>query len=128
MTERTASPDLETFTQIFQDWDKALVANDPERIAYFTTPSWTFVGQDGPSSGSNFLDAVRSGAVSHDTMSSEVRSVRVVGDTAVVIARVVNTGSYQGRRFENDEWTSDVFLRRDGRWLCELTHLTPART
>lgn len=24
------------------------------------------------------------------------------------------------------EWTTDVFVRRDDRWLCVLSHITPA--
>ncbi|WP_099041547.1 nuclear transport factor 2 family protein [Mycobacterium neglectum] len=125
MTEQTG--DVETFTRLCNNWDDALLANDVDRIAAFTTPGWIFVSQDGVVAGSQFLASVASGAVLHDTFSSEVVSVVDLGDVAVIVARVVNTGTYQGERFENDEWTSDVFVRRDGRWLCELTHLTPAR-
>lgn len=124
MTQQT----LDALTQLVRDWDAALVANDAERIAEFATPDWTFVSQDGVYAGRDFLESVARGEVSHDTMSSELVSVREFGDVAIVVARVVNTGHYQGRRFENDEWTSDVFVRRDGRWRCELTHLTPARS
>lgn len=127
MTE-TASADVETLKQIIRDWDEALVANDAERIGSFATPRWTFVSQDGVFAGSEFLKSVASGEVSHDTMSSTVTSVHQFGDVAVVVARVVNAGTYRGMRFENDEWSSDTFVRTDGRWRCELTHLTPART
>ena len=64
----------------------------------------------------------------HTIFSGEVESVVDLSVVAVVVARFVDTGAYQGERFENDEWTSDVFVRRDGRWLCEFTHLTPMRT
>ena len=123
----TPTVDLETFRKLFHDWDDALVANDADRIAEFATPDWIFVSQDGVLAGREFLTAVANGSVSHDTMRSEVITVRPVGDVAVVVTRVVNTGVYQGVRFENDEWTSDVFVHRAGRWRCELTHLTPAR-
>ncbi|MFE3444113.1 nuclear transport factor 2 family protein [Nocardia sp. NPDC059180] len=125
--EQAVPADLDTFTQLCRDWDDALVANDVDRIAAFATPGWMFVSQDGVMAGSQFLAAVANGSVLHDTFGSEVKSVVDLGDVAVVVARVVNTGVYQGERFENDEWASDVFVRRDGRWLCELTHLTTAR-
>lgn len=115
------------FAQLIADWDAALVANDAERIAEFATADWTFVSQDGVTAGSQFLESVANGTVSHDTMSSDVISFREFGDVAIVVARVTNSGYFQGHRFENDEWTSDVFVRHDGRWRCELTHLTPAR-
>ncbi|MGW0182329.1 nuclear transport factor 2 family protein [Nocardia sp. NPDC003345] len=123
----TVTPDLETFRQLFSDWDEALVADDPARIAAFAAPGWTFLSQDGPFAGRGFLESVAAGVVSHDTMRSEVHSVAIFGDVAIVVARVVNSGTYRGERFVNDEWTSDVFVRSAGRWLCELTHLTPAR-
>ncbi|WP_280397581.1 nuclear transport factor 2 family protein [Nocardia carnea] len=127
MTHSTPAAELDIFTEIFRDWDTALAANDTERIAHFATAEWTFVSPEGPYPGSAFLAVVSSGAVIHHTMTSKISSVRVLGDTAVVVARVVNTGTYEGQPFENDEWTSDVFVRRDGRWRCEFTHLTPAR-
>ncbi|MBF6083301.1 nuclear transport factor 2 family protein [Nocardia cyriacigeorgica] len=128
MMEHEGSAGLDTFTRLFKDWDDALLANDVERIGSFATAGWMFVSQDGVMPGSRFLAAVGSGAVMHDSFRSEVQSVVELGEVAVVIVRVVNTGVFQGERFVNDEWSSDVFVRRDGRWLCEVTHLTPART
>jgi uncharacterized protein (TIGR02246 family) len=123
----TPTVDIETFRKLFRDWDDALAANDADRIAEFATPDWIFVSQDGVLAGREFLTAVANGSVSHDTMCSEVITARPVGDVAVVVTRVVNTGAFQGVRFENDEWTSDVFVHEAGRWRCELTHLTSRR-
>ncbi len=115
------------FQQLLDDWNVGLIANDAERIAEFATPDWAFITQDGVMPGHQFLESVANGTVSHESMSSELISVVEVGDVAVVVARVINSGFFQGERFENDEWTSDVFIRQDGRWRCELTHLTSAR-
>jgi hypothetical protein len=43
----------------------------------------------------------------------------------VLSVRVVSTAQYGGRDIDADEWTSDVFVRHDGRWRCALTHITP---
>jgi hypothetical protein len=43
-----------------------------------------------------------------------------------VTGRVTNTAHHRGQRFDADEWTTDVFVRRDGRWLCVLSHITAA--
>lgn len=68
-----------------------------------------------------------SGELTHSAMdrAGEAR-VRVYGDTAVFTARVTNTAHYGGRQFDADEWTTDVFVKRDGRWVCVLSHITPA--
>jgi ketosteroid isomerase-like protein len=63
-----------------------------------------------------FLALVRSGAVSHDVMESEDLRVRVYGDTAVVTARGVSGGKYQGQQFREVERSSCVFVRQEGQW------------
>ncbi|MFJ7178635.1 hypothetical protein ACIQXA_20040 [Streptomyces massasporeus] len=39
---------------------------------------------------------------------------------------MTNTAPYRGERHDADEWTTDVFVRRQGRRLCVLSHITPA--
>ncbi|AVM00374.1 DUF4440 domain-containing protein [Gordonia iterans] len=127
MTDHPDPALFEIFAAVTSEWDEALVANDAERIAAYAAEEWTFLGPDGPFPGADFLAATARGEVSHDTMTSEVHKVFDLGDVAVVVSRVQNTGRYRGEPFENDEWTSDVFVKRDDRWQCVLTHLTPAR-
>jgi 6-phosphogluconolactonase (cycloisomerase 2 family) len=54
--------------------------------------------------------------------------VKVYGETAVFSARVVNTAHFGAQQFDADEWTTDVFVKRDGRWLCVLSQITPVVT
>ena len=120
------APDEASFTTLLADWNSAVVANDADAIAAFAEPDWAFVGENGIFSGTQFLRSVAAGRVTHDHMTSEVRNVRVYGDIAVVVARVRNSGTYEGNAFALDEWSTDVFVARNGRWRCLLTHLTPA--
>lgn len=113
---------------ICDDWYEAIVSNDAERIAAFMADDWVIVSESGISPKSQFLGFVRSGELTHSAMDRAGGArVRVYGDTAVFTARVTNTAHYGGQRFEADEWTSDMFVRRDDRWLCVLTHITAAR-
>ncbi|WP_340560058.1 nuclear transport factor 2 family protein [Streptomyces sp. GSL17-111] len=107
-------------------WAAAVVANDAEAIRRFTAEEWVMVSGTGVAPGERFLALVASGALTHSAMElvGEPR-VRVHGDTALVTGRVTNTAHYAGERHDADEWTTDVFVRRDGRWRCVLTHLTP---
>ncbi len=114
------------FTALAAAWNEAIIANDPDAIAAFAEPDWALVGGDGIVSGKQFLESVAAGRVSHDSMTTEVLDVRTLGPVAVVISRVRNSGEYDGEPFRLDEWTTDVFVERDGRWRCVLTHLTPA--
>jgi ketosteroid isomerase-like protein len=108
-------------------WAAAIVANDAGRIAGFMADDWVIVSDTGISAREDFLAVVRSGDLTHSAMdrAGDAR-IRVYGDTAVLTARVTNTAHHLGRRFDADEWTTDVFVRREGRWLCVLSHITPA--
>lgn len=114
-------------TAVADEWAQAIVANDAERIGGFMADEWVIVSESGLTTKRQFLDLVASGGLTHSAMSrvGEPR-IRRYGDTAVLTARVTNTAHHAGRRFDADEWTTDVFERREGRWVCVLSHITAA--
>ena len=108
------------------EWAEAMVANDAERIGSFMSDDWVIVSDRGVSTKEHFLGFVRSGELTHSAfeMASDAR-VKIYGETAVMTIRVMNMAHFGGQTFEADEWTSDVFIKRNGKWLCVLTHITP---
>jgi ketosteroid isomerase-like protein len=89
---------------------------------------WTMVGPDGSLSGKDgFLSSIAGGDLKHDIMTSEDLIVRFYGDSAVVIAKGICGGTYKGQPFRELERSSNVFVRRTGRWVCVLTHLSKLR-
>ena len=108
-------------------WGRAIVDNDADAIGRFTTDDWQIVGEDGITSRETFLDLVRSGDLTHETMSKITGSVRDLGDVAVLTGRGANTGHFRGQAFASDEWITDVFVRGADGWRCVRTHLTTAR-
>ncbi|MGD9561941.1 MAG: nuclear transport factor 2 family protein [Pyrinomonadaceae bacterium] len=108
------------------EWADAMVANDAERIGSYMAEEWVIVSERGLAGKEHFLEFVRSGQLTHSSfeMIGDAR-IEVYGETAVLTCRVVNTAHFGGQRFDADEWTSDVFVKRDGRWLCVLSHITP---
>ena len=110
---------------VTQEWDRAMVENDAEAIGRHMADDWVIVGSDGRvSDKATFLALVSSGALSHDVMESHDIDIRLHGDTAVVLARGISGGKYQGQAFREIERVSCVFVRTDGRWRCVLTHLS----
>jgi ketosteroid isomerase-like protein len=106
-------------------WDRAMVANDPDSIAKYMADEWAIVGPDGRvGDKARFLELVRSGDLVHDVMETHEPVIRIYGDSAVVIARGVSGGRYRGQPFHLVERVSCVFVRKDGRWSCVLTHLS----
>jgi ketosteroid isomerase-like protein len=107
------------------EWAEAMVANDAERIGSFMDDDWVIVSDRGISTKQDFLSYVESGALTHSSfeMASDAR-VKVYEDTAVMTIRVVNTAHFGGQQFDADEWATDVFVNRDGKWLCVHSHIT----
>ncbi|TQM38290.1 nuclear transport factor 2 family protein [Pseudonocardia cypriaca] len=107
------------------EWARAIVSNDVARIAGFMADDWVMVSESGVTTREQFLAVVESGALTHSAMDrvGDAR-VRTYGDTALLTARITNTAHYEGRRFDADEWVTDVFVRRGDRWLCVLSQIT----
>lgn len=117
------------FQTLLDHWAAAIVANDADLIAVFAEPDWELVTpENGPVPLKRFLDAVRSGSLTHSAMTFKVLSVRRHGASASVIAHGINHGEWNGEPFSADEWVTEVFVRRDGRWRCALSALTPNLT
>ncbi|WP_241483066.1 nuclear transport factor 2 family protein [Nocardiopsis halophila] len=85
------------------------------------------MSETGIATRSQFLGHIASGDLTHSMMEPVTEpQVLLLDGTAVSTARIVNTAHYRGNRIDADEWTTDVFVRRGGRWLCVNTHITPA--
>ncbi|WP_405582466.1 nuclear transport factor 2 family protein [Streptomyces sp. NBC_01092] len=119
--------DRQLLAAAVHDWAAAIVSNDPARIADFMADDWVIVSESGMSAREQFLSLVESGELTHSSFQlvGEPR-IGLYGDSAVVTVRITNTAHYKGERFDADEWTTDVFVRRDERWRCVLSHITPA--
>ncbi|CAL9626996.1 nuclear transport factor 2 family protein [Streptomyces sp. enrichment culture] len=114
-------------TVLAKDWADAIVSNDASKIGSFMADEWVIVSESGVTTKEQFLSRVESGELTHSAM-TDISSprIRVYGDTAVLTGRVTNTAHYKYQRFEADEWTTDVYVNRNGRWLCVLSHITAA--
>lgn len=120
----TADPAAEV-VEAARAWDRAMVTNDADAIGRYMADEWIIVGPDGSlNDKAAFLALVRSGALTHEVMESDDFLVRVYGDVAVLSARGVSGGLYEGMRFREVERSSNVFVRRNGAWCCVLTHLS----
>ena len=106
---------------------EAMISNDAERIGSFMSDEWVLVSERGVATKEYFLSLVESGALMHTSfdMVGEPR-LKIYGDSAVLTARVTNTAIFNGETFDADEFTTDVLVKRDGRWICILSHITPA--
>jgi ketosteroid isomerase-like protein len=112
-------------TKVEAEFANAIVKNSPEEIRQFVSDDWIIINADGGIiDGQRFLDVIKSGTLTHETMESDDKRVRVYGDSAVVSAITRSKGKFMGQEFTTHERSTDVFVRRDGQWRCVLTQLT----
>ena len=117
-----AEQELLTLEKAFAE---AIVRNDLEGIGRLVTDDWIIIDPNGEIvDRARFFEVIKSGALTHDMMESEDFRVRVYGDSAVVTGLTRTKGKFMGQEFSTRERATDVFVNRDGRWQCVLTHLT----
>jgi uncharacterized protein (TIGR02246 family) len=125
MSDETGAHPAAEVEAIEDEWSRAIVSNDAARIADFMDDDWVMVSESGVTTKEQFLSVVESGALTHSAMDrvGDARA-RAYGNTVLLTTRMTNTAHYEGRRFDADEWVTDVFVRRDDRWLCVLSQIT----
>ena len=119
---------ISEFQEIENNFNKAVISNKVDEIKKCVTEDWVIVDAQGgiiPQEG--FFNVLEQGFLSHSTMTKEILRVKVYGDVALVTGRGQNTGTWQGKPLEADEWITDVYKKENKKWLCVLTHLTPVK-
>jgi ketosteroid isomerase-like protein len=108
-------------------WDVALLANDATAFASFVTDDWVYVAPSGITTKADVIGWIAGGTLAHHTMRTVGQPrLAVHGDTAIITARRASTGAWDGIAYAADEWISEVYVRKDGRWLCVLSQKCPA--
>ena len=115
----------EELLKLEKAFGEAIVKNDVEGVERIVTDDWIIIDPNGEIvDRARFFEVIKSGALTHDIMESEDLRVRVYGDSAVVTAITSTKGKFMGQEFSTRERATDVFIKRDRRWQCVLTHLT----
>ena len=104
----------------------AMLADDETAIAHWLAEDWTLVEGNGRTvDRARVLEAVRSGDLVHDAMTFDEIQSRGIGNLMLWSARARGGGRYRGDGFAFDERSSSLWARREGRWVCLFTQLTP---
>ncbi len=123
---RPASGDQQKeLMRVEQEFAKAVLNNDPEAIGKFLSDDWVIVDADGGIiDKARFLDVIQSKKLIHDSMELDDMQVRVHGNTAIVTTVTSTEGKFMKQSFVTRERATDVFVRQNGRWICEFSQLT----
>jgi ketosteroid isomerase-like protein len=108
-------------------WDAALVRNDAPLVASFMTDDWVYIGETGATPKADIIGWIASGRLAHHTMTvAGGERVALAGDTVLLTARKLSSGTWEGTPYTADEWITEVYVRMDGAWRCAFSQKTPA--
>jgi ketosteroid isomerase-like protein len=108
-------------------WDAAPVDNDAGAVASFMADEWVFVSPNGITPKAELTEWIATGRLAHHAMEPiGPPRIAIHGDMAILTARKASSGTWDGESYAADEWISEVFVRRDGRWTCVLSHKAAA--
>jgi ketosteroid isomerase-like protein len=111
--------------ELEREFGEAMIRNDADAIGRFLSDDWIIIDPDGGViDKSRFLAVIKSGALTHEAMDSEDIRVRINPNTATVTAVTRSKSKYLGKEFTTRERATDVFVKKNGKWQCVLTHLT----
>ena len=115
----------EELLKLEKEFAQAIIKNDSEAIGRVLADDWVIIDPDGGIiDRTRFLGVIKSGALTHEMMESDDVSVRIYGDTAVVMGLTTSKGKFMGQEFTTRERATDIFVKQHGRWECVFSQLT----
>jgi ketosteroid isomerase-like protein len=116
---REVQSDQEILAQLERDWDAAVYKKDLKFIETILAEEFIATYNDG-SRADKARELALTAALNQQIESSRVDDiiVRTYGNTAVVLFTKHLVGMSQGSRLELRFRYMDVFVQRDGRWVC----------
>ena len=107
-------------------WARAYVERDCSVLDRIEADEWVCTTDDGTVLGkAEDMADVKSAAYRATLFKMDDVRVRVFGDTAVATALQTELATYKGAAANKVVRCTDTWLRRDGRWQCVATHLSP---
>jgi ketosteroid isomerase-like protein len=120
-TETAARDDLETLTRLNLDYIDSVQHGDVRRFDEILAPDFLCSSPDGSLLDKNAFLAQTAKPVTISGLAIDDVHIRIMGDVAIIHARTsYRTADGQQR---HGRYT-DVWARRDGRWLAVSAHVT----
>lgn len=117
---------ISEFQEVEDAFNETVVSNKVDEISRCVSDDWVLIdAQGGIIPKQAFFYALEQGMLSHTTMTKEIMRVKIYNEIAIVTGRGKNTGFFKGQPIKADEWITDIYKKKNEKWVCVLTHLTP---
>jgi len=124
-----AKPDTanveQTLMQLEQQWNQALLAKDYKTVDQIMAEDWTGIDFRGMTvTKAETLAELKSGDSGNQSVELGEMTVKVFGNTAVVIGSDTEKSVYHGKDSSGRYAWTDVFVKRVGRWQAVASQST----
>jgi len=127
--EEESAPPGEELEALVRAWHAAILSKDMDALQAIWAEDYAAVGPDGRvSTRSEELAAVRSPDLHFEVLAPDEVTTMPLGEVAVVRSRTTAVGSFQGEPMDASFRNTNVFVRRDGRWVAVSAHSTAIST
>ena len=115
----------QSLIQLEQEWNRALLAKDYNAVDKIMADDWTGVDFRGVTiTKAESIEELKAGESENQLVELGEMSVKVFGDTAIVIGSDTEKSTYQGKDSSGRYAWIDVFVNRDGRWQAVASQST----
>lgn len=112
--------------QVMEDWNKTYLTGDKKLFDQIVADEWMITFGNGRVKENAKADEM-SGVMALDSsyiLRNDEVIVRVYGNTATVSRLITDKGKYAGRDINQVSRSTDVLVKRKGRWQVVSTHMT----
>lgn len=114
--------------QAEHDWTDASKAGDTDKLNQIIADDWSAIGPDGSKmTKAAFIDSYKSGKSKLESFDFGPMDVKVLGNVAVVQGSDTEKSVTDGKDSSGKYSWTDVFAKRDGKWVAVRSHLTKVK-
>jgi uncharacterized protein (TIGR02246 family) len=125
-TPEQLSPDEDAVHKTVDEIVAAIDRNDADGFDRLSTTDYTFVNPAGKVwNKAQYLELIRSGTLKVESYTRDEESIRLYGNTAVVIYRSTPKGTFKGQELSSQRRVTTVLIKQGGRWLTAGRQSTP---
>jgi ketosteroid isomerase-like protein len=111
--------------QMEHDWADAEKVNDTDKLSQIIADDWKAIGPDGVKiTKAEFIDGYKSGKTKTESFEIGAMEVKVIGSVGIVQGTDTEKSSYNGKDSSGKYAWTDVFAKRDGKWVAVRSQLT----
>ena len=123
-TPETA-PVEQTLLQMERDWNQATLTKDSKTLNRIIAEDWTGIDFKGvTTTKSESIAELKAGESKNQSVELGDMTVRVYGNSAVVVGSDTEKSRYQGKDSSGKYAWMDVFVKRNGRWQAVASEST----